>query len=79
MDRGAANNEPQGGVQIRIRPDGRIYFEGLTAEALEVAAALGPGEPSVQRRLALLPGLKTRPRPAQGNPERQDGDSETGR
>lgn len=42
------------GIEIRIRRDGCIQFSALSAELLEVAAAICPNDPEIKRRLEIM-------------------------
>ena len=64
-------------TEIRIGPDGRIYFSGLPEEMLEIAASLCPEEPGIMRRLELLQQIRSHQTPHQRK-EPQDGDSAPG-
>jgi hypothetical protein len=65
-------------IQIRIRPDGRVYIEGLSDGMLQVAAALSPGDPLLARRLKLLEEVRSRAGIEQRTEEQTDGNAETG-
>jgi hypothetical protein len=69
------NNEEQCGpsadpcgpgiVKVRIMPDGRVCFDVMPADVLQVAAALCPDDPMIRRRLvrARRLGRTDRPEP----------------
>jgi len=67
-----------GEIQIRIRPDGRVYIDGLCDEMLQVAAALSPGDPLLACRLKLLEQARIRAAIGQRTEEQTDGNAETG-
>lgn len=67
-----------GSIQIRIRPGGRIYLDGMNEELLELAAVLNPGDPSLARRLKLLEQARDRAAALQKDKEQEDGHAETG-
>ncbi|NLW50736.1 MAG: hypothetical protein GXY85_07805 [Candidatus Brocadiaceae bacterium] len=67
---------PENPIQVRIRPDGRVYLDGLSGDLLDLAAALHPRETAVRRRLAL----PRRPsRTPQQDAETRHGDAEAGK
>ena len=78
MGAGLPGEKPTGQIQIRIRPDGRVYIDGLSGEMLEFAESLGPRDASFRRRLALLRNAQRRPQPPREDRECQDGDAEAG-
>ncbi len=41
-------------LEIRIGPDGRVYFTGLPPEFLEIAAELCPDDPELAKRMEIL-------------------------
>jgi len=41
-------------INIRIAADGRVYFDGLSREMLEIAADLCPGDPALAKRLQAV-------------------------
>jgi len=58
-------------IEIQIRPDGYITFSALTAELLELAAAICPNDPDIQRRVAILRQARMDPRIANIHAEEQ--------
>ena len=78
MGAGLPGEKPTGQIQIRIRPDGRVYIDGLSGEMLEFAESLSPRDASFRRRLALLRKAPRRPQPPREDRECQDGDAEAG-
>ena len=78
MGKDSPRDELTGQIQIRIRPDGRVYFDGLSAEILEVAASLSPMEAALKQRLALMQEVKAQSQPPQQETECHDGDAEAG-
>lgn len=55
-------------IQIRVRPGGRIYVDGLCEPLLEVALALCPDDPALKRRAQALAASR-----ATQSPERTPG------
>lgn len=73
------NGKPANRIQVRIRPDGRVYLDGLDADIMDIAESLNPQDASLRRRLALRREAGRRSTPTQEDTESRDGNAETGK
>ncbi len=45
-------------IEIRIRPDGQVYFHGTSEDLFEIAVALCPDDPWVVSRAGALSAMR---------------------
>ncbi len=50
--------DPSTTIEIRIRPDGQVYFHGTSEELFEIAVALCPNDPWVVSRADALSTMR---------------------
>ena len=68
-----------GSIQIRIRPGGKVYLDGMNEALLDLAAVLSPDDARIQRRMELLRGSRTGRQPREAHEEQRDGHAEPGK